>query len=88
MGASAALAIAAYGAYSSRKSAKEGMKATEDAARRQEALTPPPQQDLKTPEAGRRKNSGNLAGVGSTLLTGVGGVSPGSLNLGRTLLGG
>lgn len=81
----AAVAVAAYGAYASDRSASKNRKAQEEAARRQEALTPPPLQDIKTPVEGRRRNNNNLA---PTLLTGVGGIDPGSVNTGKTLLGG
>lgn len=61
------------------------------------APTPPPQaQAAKAPDEQARRaassasaGGGAFAGPASTMLTGTGGVAPGSLNLGRnTLLGG
>lgn len=55
----------------------------------QEALKPSPgQQAAKSPEPFRRVNRREgLLGVGGTLLTGPGGVPPGLVNTGKTLLG-
>lgn len=89
----ATAAAAGLSAVASVKSMSAG-KGGAGAPAVQEAITPP--QAAKNPEIDplKKKNAnaaavGPLAGPSSTMLTGVGGVDPSSLSLGKTtLLGG
>ena len=94
MGVTASILSTVVGAaatvYSSDQQRKASNKAT-DAQKAMAAATPPPvkTQDAVNPNATRNANaSAAMAGIPGTLLTGVSGVNPNSLNTGKTLLGG
>lgn len=92
----ATAAAAVVGAVGSIQSASAAKKQQGAVPAIQPAVEPPQPQAAKNPDVDplKRKNAGAaavgpLAGPSSTMLTGVGGVDPSSLNLGKTtLLGG
>lgn len=87
MGVTAGIVSAVSSAYGAYASAEAGKKQA-DAARKA-AIGPPKTQAAIDPNATRQSNANSaMAGIPGTLLTGVGGVNPNSLNTGKTLLGG
>lgn len=95
--AAVAFAGLAYSVYSGERAASQQRDAQRQAARqarRQESLSEQAQNKANRKKVNRqtlleRNTAAATGGAGSTLLTGAGGVGPGSLTLGRTsLLGG